>query len=54
MPCLHFQLPIDWGRDLINTKRLALPGIGRLSEDDISFLQTFRMDAICGQTNFSS
>ena len=52
MPCLHFQLPIDWGRDLINTKRLALPGIGRLSEDDISFLQTFRMDAICRTDQF--
>lgn len=45
--CLHFQLSINWGRDLIDAKRLALPGIGWLCKDDISLLQTFRMDAVC-------
>ena len=47
MPRLHFQLPIDWGRDLINAERLRLHGIRWLGKDDIPLLQHLCMDAIC-------
>ena len=47
MPCLHFQLAINRGRDLVDAERLRLHGIGWLGKDDISFLQHLCMDAIC-------
>ena len=46
MPCQHFQLSIDWSRDLVNTKRLALHGIGWFCKDDISFLQHLCVDTV--------
>ena len=46
MPRLHFQLPIDWGRDLIDAERLRLHGIRWLGKDDIPLLQPFCMDAV--------
>ena len=47
MPCLHFQLAINRSRNLVDSERLRLHGIGWLGKDDIPFLQHFRMNAIC-------
>ena len=52
MPCLHFQLPINRGRDLIDAERLRLHGIGWLGKDDIPLLQHLCMDAICRTDEF--
>ena len=52
MPCLHFQLAIDRGRDLVDAERLRLHGIRWLGKDDIPLLQHLCMDAICRADEF--
>ena len=47
MPCLHFQLSINRGRDLVDTERLRLHRIRWFGKDDVSLLQHLCMDAIC-------
>ena len=52
MPCLNFQLTIEPSRDLVDTERLRLHGIGWLGKDDIPLLQLLCMDAICRADEF--